>query len=82
MASMTQRDDVNDCRGMGKRENVPHLLFTRRLYSNPLFVPHYVIEFQQLYLCCLFSITYLTCFFTVLSKSNVHADLCQFEEIC
>ena len=46
MASTTQSDDANDCRGTGTRENVPRLLFARRLYSNPLFVPHYVIGFQ------------------------------------
>jgi len=46
MASTTQSDDANDCRGTGTRENVSCPLFARRLYSNPLFVPHYVIEFQ------------------------------------
>jgi hypothetical protein len=38
---------TNDVVVWERREHVPHHLFTQRPYSNPLLIPHYIIELQQ-----------------------------------
>jgi hypothetical protein len=37
---------TNDVVMQERREHVLHHLFTQRQYSNPLLVPHYIIELQ------------------------------------
>jgi hypothetical protein len=37
---------MNDVVVGERREHVPHHLFTQRQYSNPLLVPHYIIELK------------------------------------
>ena len=49
---------MNNGHGMEMRGNVSCPLFAQRLYSNPSFVPHYIIELQL----CLFEILSLMLF--------------------